>query len=163
MGRNSLHETCICGSILPLCQGRATGLVCAPSGVLPLLLLTEESWGLALGRKGALLSFPRMRDSPARRVFPGARRNTGRVVPSQTSETCTTGPTPAMPGTGTGVFSAPGCPVNGYIVCSCITCVTDISVLENESDCGEPRLPLGWKLSLAWLAAIRKAGFAKGR
>lgn len=41
-----------------------------------------------------------------------------------------------------------GCPVSSYLICSCIICITEISVLGNESDCGEPRLPLVWKLSL---------------
>lgn len=58
--------------------------------------------GLGFGKEWMLLSFPRMRNNSAEKVFPHTHRNTARIVLLEASESCATGPKPAMPGIGIG-------------------------------------------------------------
>ena len=73
-----------------------------PTVTLRYSLSQERVMGLGFGKERGMALFSKNEGQLCQESVPGAYRNTRRIVVFQTSETCTTGPTPAMPGTGTG-------------------------------------------------------------
>lgn len=170
VGRNPVHETCICGGFLPPHYGMATALVCGPNSDLSLLPFTGESHGTWLWEgKGHGSLFQEWRiglTGDVSLVFTETLEELFCFKPQKLAQL---GPCQLCQEPGRVTLFGSGCPVSSYLIRSCIICITEISVLGNESDCGEPRLPLYGNCPLSCLACrhlSRKQilkGFVEGK